>query len=226
LGYGTVAASVIMFIGVISIIIGFVILGHTYIKDTATSLDIQKTRIVNEINSNLAFVSKNYDNNTYNITIYIKNSGNTVLDLNNTDIYLSGERIERNSRTITKENPVTAPPLWSPKEIIKIVFNKELNLDISTIKVVSDNGISTEDLIYKNNSLNLLNDSGSNGNLGENSNPFDQDLNTTSNVEFNNLTINSGTIFPNYAVCYLSDGTLGHCESAIASDGTCSCITN
>lgn len=42
----------------------------------------------------------------------------------------------------------------------------------------------------------------------------------------NNVTLTKGSSYSNYAVCYLSGGTLGHCTNAVNSTGGCTCASN
>ena len=41
-----------------------------------------------------------------------------------------------------------------------------------------------------------------------------------------NIQITPGSSYANHVVCYLSDGTLGHCTSIVGVTGTCTCIGN
>jgi hypothetical protein len=40
------------------------------------------------------------------------------------------------------------------------------------------------------------------------------------------LATRNATAWSGYAVCYLGDGTLGHCTSIVGVGGTCTCANN
>ena len=149
MGFGTVAANVILFIGVLSVAGGFVILMNTYASQTSSTISIQKNQMLDEINTDIKITSTYYSSSENRLTMYVENSGKTDLIMNNTDIYISGERISRNDMTITKEpdTQVSQPPIWSPKEVIKIVIDKSLDSGENQIKIFTNNGVSAEDSI-------------------------------------------------------------------------------
>jgi len=51
---------------------------------------------------------------------------------------------------------------------------------------------------------------------------------TRGNIKLDDGQIQLGTasVYPNYAVCYLNNGTLGHCTNAVNASGGCSCSPN
>lgn len=147
MGFGTVAASIILFIAILTVASGFVILMNTYAQETSTSMTMQHERLSQELRTDITISDLNYSEGE--ITLYVINTGKTDLMLDRTDVYVSGERIERTSRTITLEQDtkITEPPIWSPNEIVKIVVTKTLDQGLSRIRVVTSTGRYDEKLL-------------------------------------------------------------------------------
>lgn len=150
MGFGTIAANIIMFIAIVTIATGFVFYFNMQTQEISTSLESQNKRLRDELRTDITITSVSYDNSTNppTTTAYVKNTGKTKLELNATDIYIDGLRKERGDRTISVEadTQVANSLIWDPGEIVKIEVNENLSNTVHQVRVVTSNGIFDEDI--------------------------------------------------------------------------------
>lgn len=146
MGFGTLAANIIVFIAVLMLASGLIVVMNAYVQDTQESLTEQKTRLVNELRTQISIQTLAYDNVT--LDVYVKNEGTTNLQLNTLDLYLDGNRISRDDTTVAIEPDTLTggPTLWNPREVIKVSTDVTMNGTV-TIRVVSDNSASDQEAI-------------------------------------------------------------------------------
>ncbi len=149
MGFGSVAANMIMFIAVITIAASFVIFINAFAQETSTSLKVQKDRLAAEIKTDISITSISFTNTSSpdTTTVYVKNTGKTKLSLTYTDIYIDGIRFEQSDRDVTVENDTAVGNslIWDPTEIIKIEARLDLTNTIHKVRIVTGNGIAAED---------------------------------------------------------------------------------
>ena len=146
MGFGTLAANIIMFIALLILASSVVFIMSTYVQETQESLTEQKNRLVDEIRTSITIDSISYTNET--LTIYSTNIGTTNLRLETIDLFIDGIRIPRTSRTITIEPDtlVGGPSIWNPREVIKVETGISLNGTV-LIRLVTSNGVFNQELI-------------------------------------------------------------------------------
>ncbi len=146
MGFGTLAANIIVFIAILMLASGLIIVMNVYVQETRESLTDQKNRLVEEIRTDITIQSVHYNNSE--ITLYVINSGKTNLPLTTIDIFLEGRRVPRNERTIEIEPDtlIGSANSWDPREIIKVTINEEITTT-TLIRISADNGAVDQDII-------------------------------------------------------------------------------
>ncbi len=149
MGFGVIAAQIITFIAIISIASGLAISMKAYNDQTTAAFKIQQNILVDALKTDISIISTSYNSSTNpdTLTVYVKNTGKTKLEMDYTDIYVDGARYDVSSRTITVESDTETgnPLLWDPKEIIKIVVQQDISPGIHQVRVATDNGVVDED---------------------------------------------------------------------------------
>lgn len=145
MGFGTVAANILMFISILLLAGGALIVMNIHVQETNQQLRIESDRLQEQIGTNVVIQNVNYDNGT--VTAYVINDGRTDLGIEDTDIFVEGSRISRNDRTITitSDTQITSSDVWSPSEVIEVTTDTSLNSGRRTFKIVTENGISDEE---------------------------------------------------------------------------------
>lgn len=147
MGFGTVAANVIMFISVMLLASGVLVVMNIYVQETRISLQTQKDRVVDEIRTDVKIQSVTYNSTSNEGISYVINRGSTDLRIAGVDILLDGIRVSRDNRTITIESDtqISADAVWSPSEVIRIDFTQDLSSGRKAFRVITENGVRDEE---------------------------------------------------------------------------------
>lgn len=142
MGMSGLSSNLIMFIAVLSISTMVVAVFNDQVDTTTSSIVTQQNWLSQQLKTDITIEVIDYVNGTENqTTVYVENTGATILDLAYVDIYIGGQRIERNnaSRTleILSDTEVANIGLWDPKEQIKFVVNKTLEENLTYDVIVS-----------------------------------------------------------------------------------------
>ncbi|MGM5485356.1 MAG: hypothetical protein ACQEP1_05805 [Nanobdellota archaeon] len=144
-----VSSHLIMFIAVISISTLVVAVFNDNIDATASSIETQQNWLSNQLKTDITIELVNYVDRAENqTTVYVENTGSTIIDTSYVDIYLSGERIERNNESrkveVLPDTEVANEGLWDPKEQLRIIVNKTLD-DNTTYDVLVTGQYGSQD---------------------------------------------------------------------------------
>jgi len=90
MGFSGIASSMIMFIAVISLSLTVVAAFKNVADTTASSMQIQSEAMAKSARTDLHIESLTYSNITDITTMYIRNTGKTVLDMDKMDVYIDG----------------------------------------------------------------------------------------------------------------------------------------
>lgn len=130
MGFSGIISTMIMFIAVVSLALTVIGAFKTISDDTSSSMLIQSNTIKNTMRTDITIENIDYDNVTDITTINVRNTGSTVLDIDQVDVYLDGLFTPRNvsNRTIEviSSTEVKNPGLWDPNELIQIEVFKAL----------------------------------------------------------------------------------------------------
>jgi archaellum component FlaG (FlaF/FlaG flagellin family) len=150
MGFGTIAAQIILFISLVSIAAAVVLMINQYTEETSYSLKVQKDRLVDELRTDITINSVSYNGSKTpdELLVYARNTGKTLIDLNYTDIYIDGVRVDYADRTLTIEadTEVSNPGIWDPKEVLEIDVSQDIGSGTHKARVVVFNGASDEEL--------------------------------------------------------------------------------
>lgn len=147
MGFGTVAANVIMFISVLLLASGVLVVMNIYVQETRDSLQTQKDRVVDEIRTDIKIQSVTYNSASNQGTAYVTNRGSTNLRIAGVDILIDGIRVSRSDRkvTIEEDTQISGDTVWSPSEVIRIDFTQEISSGRKSFRVITENGVRDEE---------------------------------------------------------------------------------
>lgn len=129
MGFSELATQMIMFVAVITVASGLVIVFNTSVTKTSNSIQTKTDTLAQTMKTDVTIDMVSYDSSSNTTYVYVKNTGKTQLQVNDTDVYLNGFRISRNTTNRTIEvlpdTDTINPGIWDPKEQILIkVFDK------------------------------------------------------------------------------------------------------
>lgn len=131
MGFGTIIANVVMFITVLLLATAVIVVFKGTVEDSTTSMQAQSDRMSNQIKTDLHITSAVYNESETNITVYAQNIGETVLNLDNVDVYVDGLFIDRNTSVrqmhIQPSTHVRNAGFWDPSEVLEIYINRSLS---------------------------------------------------------------------------------------------------
>ncbi|MCB9358842.1 hypothetical protein H6503_02840 [Candidatus Woesearchaeota archaeon] len=147
MGFGSIAAQMIMFIAIVTIATSVVFVLNNYTQQTTDSLKTEKDRVVDVLKTDITITSIAFDNSTNTTTVYIKNTGKTKLSLNYTEFYIDGLRFSPNNRTSSIEADTEKANVlaWEPTEIARFAVTYNLSSGIHTLRIAASNGVYDED---------------------------------------------------------------------------------
>ena len=148
MGFSDLASQIIMFIAVITVATGLVVAFNSSVTEASNSMRIRTDSLSLTMRTDVTIDMVSYEDATNTTFVYVRNTGRTMLDINQTDIYLNGLRVPRNStyRTIEilEDTDVINPGIWDPTEQVLIKIFQELN-NTSTHEVTVTTEYNTKD---------------------------------------------------------------------------------
>ncbi len=150
MGFGTIAASIIMFIAVLTLSASMFVVMKNDINEQSSALREQTKYTSNNIKTDITIENLDYDNKTNTTTINLRNTGKTKLYLKYSDVYINYDFIPRNTSNRTIQiDPSTDfrnTGIWDPDEIVEINVFKDLETGEYTAKITVQYGVSEEDI--------------------------------------------------------------------------------
>ncbi|MFP4118732.1 MAG: hypothetical protein ACLFTH_01615 [Candidatus Woesearchaeota archaeon] len=141
MGFGSIAANILLFLGVVIIASTFIFYMNSYASETSAVMTQQKNEMVDELNSDISITSSllNTSHTPDQTILYAKNTGSTRLTIDDTDVYIDGARVPSTSVTITVEEDtdIGNPDLWDPDEVVKIEAEKNVDSGAIPVKVIT-----------------------------------------------------------------------------------------
>ena len=149
MGFGSVAAQLIMFIALMGVTTGLVIAFDRHTEETATAMAIKTDALAEQLKTDFVITNLNY-NSTLNQTVAdLLNTGSIELSINKTDIIIDGVFIPRDSNknnTVLESTFVRNTLSWDPGEVLEIMVNKSMSANQThTVDIITDNGIRKTD---------------------------------------------------------------------------------
>ncbi|MEM4260449.1 MAG: hypothetical protein QXG00_04390 [Candidatus Woesearchaeota archaeon] len=131
---GNVASALILFIASMFLATAVAVTVKTQYDKTTVSMKLEQARLNDELRTDITIDVVKYDSTLNTTDVYVKNTGNKEIDVNDIDVYINKERVPRNesNRTITilSDTMKFNNTLWDPKEVIQIsIYNWSLNTD-------------------------------------------------------------------------------------------------
>ncbi len=142
-GAGDAISTLILFIAVISISVGIVIAFQQFVTQTQVGLENQQDILSNKLNTQYIISNIIYDSSVNITTLYVKNTGNTQLDVNSLSFFIADEYIT--SATIVNANTGGTIRIFSPQDTILVNSSIDLPLGVYEVRVISEFGNIVED---------------------------------------------------------------------------------
>jgi archaellum component FlaF (FlaF/FlaG flagellin family) len=131
MGMSTIITHVILFIAVISIASGLLIGIKNFADQSESAFNTKKDEFNQQIGTDITIEVIHYNNQTDQTSIFVKNTGLTIMKPSQIDVYIDGLRIPRNdtnrSIAVLSDTDTVDIGFWNPKEELKIVVNLALN---------------------------------------------------------------------------------------------------
>ena len=146
MGFGTIAANMIMFIAIVTLATGLLFVMNVYVQETQSSIQQQKNQIIEEIRTDITIEEISYNSENDELLIYVRNTGKIELSIERTEVYIDGLRVSNSQKnnTLEEDTIVSNNRSWSPREILKIEADIELTEGRKRVRVATHNGISDE----------------------------------------------------------------------------------
>lgn len=153
MGFSDVAVQVIMFIAVIVVGAMVVVFFNNYSKETVDTANMQRQELSEKMKTSVTIDVINFVNSTSpdTLNIYVKNTGRSIIDTENIDVYVDKERIPKNATnmtiTVIADTDKINTGKFDPKEEVLIkVFRNLVTGKTHTLDIILANGIkdSTE----------------------------------------------------------------------------------
>lgn len=148
MGFSGLTTQIIMFIAVMGMATGLIAVFQGYVDESSGAMTAQWEVMASNIKTDITISSVSYDNDTNTTTMYVLNTGKTILDIEKIDIYMDGLFMPRDelNRTInvTPSTDSKNTGLWDPKEVLEVRVYKGFDdtdthiVDISTQYGVKD----------------------------------------------------------------------------------------
>ncbi len=143
MGFSGIASQIIMFIAVITIATGLVVVFNANIREASASLRMQSSSMALSMRTDVTIDMVSHDDDINTTFIYVRNTGRTQLNHNNTDVYINGRRIPRDNgnRTIEllEDTDLINEGIWDPSEQVLISVFQSLEDDKThEVSLISD----------------------------------------------------------------------------------------
>lgn len=147
MGVSTVAAHFLLFIVTVTLVMMIVDTITNYVTEMDAALNQKVESMNKKIRTDITIITIDYDSvNTY-LVIYVENTGSEIIDQNKTDLYVDGERLNRNlvNKTVEPDTDNINPGIFDPTEILKMNVTKALSPGSHNLVVSTDNGVKAEE---------------------------------------------------------------------------------
>lgn len=124
MGFGTIVGQV-LFIFIVIIVVANVIIQNNANVNTYALAKKDNTKInLEKENSGLDILNvTSSGSGPITLSITVKNSGKTILDTKNLDLYIDNSRIGRSSFTVTNAIDIVNPRMFDPDETVIITYD-------------------------------------------------------------------------------------------------------
>jgi archaellum component FlaF (FlaF/FlaG flagellin family) len=147
-GFSTVTTHVILFVAAIGIATGLLFGIKNFSDNAESTFKMKSDDYSNKIKTSIQIEVVHYDNVTNTTSIYVKNTGQTMLKPEQIDVYIDGVRLSRNdgNRTIEimSDTDSINAGIFDPKEEILILVPGSLDVN-KTHEVIITTQYETKD---------------------------------------------------------------------------------
>lgn len=148
MGFGDIASQIIMFVAIVTVALTFVFMLNDMNQTTQSSLMSKQKLENNKLMTELSIDLIDYE--LGELTVYIKNIGETKLRLESLFVYLDGEFIENSSidKNLVEETDIIDEGIFNNNEILKINITKVLDASEHKLTISLNNGYVKTERFY------------------------------------------------------------------------------
>lgn len=146
MGFSNIVSQVVLFMSILFAIVTLSMVYKTYVTTTNLSLRTQHDQMMQMIDTSFYISNFTYNSTTSNVVMNIKNTGAVKLNMDEMDIFIDNQRIERNStdRTLDflESKNLVNPEQWDPGEYVVANISRSLSSGNHVIRISVENGIA------------------------------------------------------------------------------------
>ena len=150
MGFGSIAASIIMFIAVLTLSTSVFVSMKADMANQQDAMREQSQFLSNSMKTSISIENLGYDNETNETSVSVRNIGKTKLDIDLVDVYIDLDFIPRNTtnRTLTLDSSTDNKNIgiWDSNEVINIIIPKDLATGEHILKITVQYGVYEEDI--------------------------------------------------------------------------------
>ncbi|MGM5483708.1 MAG: hypothetical protein ACQER9_02200 [Nanobdellota archaeon] len=150
MGFSDLAAQVIMIFIFIIMISTLFVSYRGFTENMSDDNSYVLNKLNEKVHTHLKIKNLNYDNVSEISYITLKNTGSTSLNVSLIDIFVNGEKIDRDLITRNIFNQTQNTLKWDPSEALNLSFSNYYN-GRTLYKVSCENGVSAYEQIIINN---------------------------------------------------------------------------
>lgn len=148
MGFGEIAASTIMFITVLSAATLVALTFNNYASSANSAITARQQFMASQLRTDITIEHIVYDSLEEQIRLYVRNTGDTSLRLDQISAYIADKRIEFGSSdasiSIAPDTDLINPGIWDPSEIAVIQVNQSVSSSIHKAIVMTPYGVSAQ----------------------------------------------------------------------------------
>ena len=149
MGFGSVVAMVMFFIGVILVAGTWLDISQSNFETQVVNSDLRIGLIKSEMFSDLVFMNLSYNSNTSEVSLQLQNTGKTKFLLEDTQVFKNGVRISPSSFTIVidESTDLGNALIWDPAEQVRITIVDSITAEFTKYRVVTTYGAFAESIL-------------------------------------------------------------------------------
>lgn len=143
-GFGDAASALILFIAVLAISVGLVVAFQNFVVETQDSLEDQNDLTSNKLRTSLSITNIVYNSTSNNVSVYVKNIGQTQLTTEFIDLFVNGI-FQTGFATLDASSPASTMSILNPQETLLIDYNIVLGSGSHEVRVSTEFGNTVEE---------------------------------------------------------------------------------
>jgi archaellum component FlaG (FlaF/FlaG flagellin family) len=142
--FGSVVSTLIMFIAIVGVTTGMVIAFQNYISKTQSSFSSQNELTSNKLKTALSITNEYYNATSTNLTVFVKNIGETQLPIKNFDVFVNND-YKTTYSVVYASNTSKTMIVMNPQDTAQFIIPVSLSAGTHEVKIISGYGVGDDD---------------------------------------------------------------------------------